>query len=414
MKLDELQEIVDGSVTKALETVTDDQKEAVETAITAALDKQATEVITPLENRIQLIQDEKDKGDEDGSYGFKNLGEFAIAVKNYDVSRGVTVDERLIKAAGDPTMAEAQGPEGGHLVPTMFSTAMLEKNMTNDESLMGRCSQIPLQTGSLDLPIVDDSDRSGGNVFGGVKWYNVTELEQRTATKPKLYEISLKLNDLAGLAYMSNDLLEDSPVSIEALLKRGFEAGFVLKTNEAIINGTGAGEPLGIMNAACILQISKETGQDAATIVYENILNMIARSTSYRNSVWLAIPDALPQLATMSLSVGTGGSAVYVPATQDGQFDRLMGRPVIYNDYCQALGTAGDLLLVDFNDYIIATKSGKGSGIQFASSIHLKFDFDQQAFRFKFRWDGQSWRNAAFSPLRGSSRSPFIKLETRS
>jgi HK97 family phage major capsid protein len=88
-----------------------------------------------------------------------------------------------------------------------------------------------------------------------------------------------------------------------------------------------------------------------------------------------------------------------------------MGKEIIWTEQASTLGTTGDLMLIDFTQYLIGQKSG--GGIKFAKSIHLKFDYDQTAFRFVMRLDGQPWWPSVFTPKRGDTQSPFVALETR-
>jgi HK97 family phage major capsid protein len=46
------------------------------------------------------------------------------------------------------------------------------------------------------------------------------------------------------------------------------------RLDDAIINGTGAGQPLGVINAASTVTVSKESGQAADTVVFENCLKI--------------------------------------------------------------------------------------------------------------------------------------------
>jgi HK97 family phage major capsid protein len=88
-----------------------------------------------------------------------------------------------------------------------------------------------------------------------------------------------------------------------------------------------------------------------------------------------------------------------------------MGRPVIPVEYCATLGTAGDIVLVDLEQYLMIDK-GKVEG---ASSIHVRFLYDEMTFRFVYRVDGQPIWHAALTPFKGTNTlSPFIALETRS
>ena len=86
-----------------------------------------------------------------------------------------------------------------------------------------------------------------------------------------------------------------------------------------------------------------------------------------------------------------------------------MGKPLLWTEKAQTLGTAGDIALVDLSQYII----GEKGGLQVATSIHFKFDYDQQSFRFVLRYDGQPTWSSALTPLRSSSTlSPFIVLNS--
>jgi len=132
-------------------------------------------------------------------------------------------------------------------------------------------------------------------------------------------------------------------------------------------------------------------------------------------AIYLANKDTFPQLAAMSIAVGTGGVPVYLPAGgASGQpYKTLMGRPLIFTEHCQTLGTLGDILLVDFSQYLLGQK--KGRGIKADTSIHLKFDYDQTAFRFTFRVDGQPWLPSDITPRYSSDTlSPFVGITTRS
>ena len=89
----------------------------------------------------------------------------------------------------------------------------------------------------------------------------------------------------------------------------------------------------------------------------------------------------------------------------------LMGRPVIEVEYAPSLSSQGDITLVDLSQYQLIEKA---SGIQAASSMHVRFLNDEMTFRMIYRCDGQPWWNAALTPKNGSNtQSPFITLATR-
>jgi HK97 family phage major capsid protein len=91
-------------------------------------------------------------------------------------------------------------------------------------------------------------------------------------------------------------------------------------------------------------------------------------------------------------------------------YGTLFGRPVIPVEYRETLGTKGDIILADFGQYVIADKGGVTSAV----SIHVRFIYDEQCFRFTYRVSGQSFWNTPLSPYRGTNTiSPFVVLETR-
>ncbi len=122
--------------------------------------------------------------------------------------------------------------------------------------------------------------------------------------------------------------------------------------------------------------------------------------------------DIEPQLFTMSLTVGSGGVPVYMPAggVSGTPYSTLFGRPVIPLEQCQTLGTPGDIILADFSQYLLIDKGG----INAASSIHVRFLYDENVFRFIYRVDGQPIWNQPVTPFKGSStKSPFVALAAR-
>lgn len=346
----------------------------------------------------------------------KELGEWEKTSEHYQWEKNGDGTWTVYKAADATTMRVDDSEYGGFLVPPEFRNELwLAVEQKNE--ILPRCTQIPMAVNSVKIPYVNGFDESGGLVYGGIEWKWVDELGGFTATRPKMGRISLELKKLAGLAYSSDEILADSPISMENVLKNGFQSGLNFQLNKVLVRGTGAGQPLGILNAPCLVSVTKETGQAAGTIVYENILKMFSRIFDSTNAVWLANESTLPQLATMSLAVGTGGLPVFLPANGAAgtPYATLFGRPLIFNKHCSTVGTQGDLILADWSQYLLGQKAGQGATGKFDTSIHLKFDVDQVAFRFIFRIDGQPWWPTYFTPPQATTNtmSPFIVLDTR-
>ncbi len=351
--------------------------------------------------------------------GFKSMAHFC-----YDVYRagrdGRGATEALKKWSKwyhtKPTMQEADDEQGGYLVPTQFLATLLS-NAQEAALIRPRATFIPMQTNRVEIPYVAESSRES-TLFGGITIYRPAEGAQKTASKPKFGKVGLTLKKLIGLVDVTDELLEDSPISIEPMVNQMFGRALVFTEEEDFMNGTGVGQALGVINSPAVVSVAKEGGQAAATIVYANIVKMWSRlwPGSAGDAIWMANMGCFPQLATLNLAIGTGGSIAWMPSggLSGKPYNTLMGRPLFLTEHCQALGTKGDIILADWSQYLIGGKAG--SIISTASSMHLYFDYDKTVFRFVMRYDGQPWWASALTPKHGgagASLSPFVSLTTR-
>jgi len=368
-----------------------------------------------LQPEIEAMRKEPTKPDPqeaNEATGFRSLGEQLMAVVEAGKAGG-KIDSRLTQRATG--LSEGMPSEGGFLVQTDFVPGLLKETYETGV-LANRCDKrvISAKSNSMKINAIDETSRATGSRYGGLQVYWISEAAEKEASKPKIRQIKLELNKLAGRYVATDELLQDVTF-LESEVSSWFIDEFGFMIDDVIINGTGVGQPLGIMNSGCLVTVSKEAGQPATTILTENIIKMWARmwAKSRKNAVWFINQDIEPQLYTMSLAVGTGGIPVYMPANglSDSPYAKLMGRPVIPIEQCQTLGTTGDIILADLSKYVLADKGG----IQTASSIHVRFIYDETTFRFVYRIDGQPRWASARTPYKGSNTlSPFVVLETRS
>jgi len=293
---------------------------------------------------------------------------------------------------------------------------MLDRGAIATGLLSQRCFNVPITGDSdgLKLKLMDESSRANGSRFGGIQVYMKAEADTVTATKPKFREATWELKDCMGIMYATNDLLKDAG-KLTAIVNKWFPMEFGFKVDDQIVNGVGGGQALGILNAGCTVSQAIETGQVRATdpILYENIAHMYARllNSSDSNAVWLVNRALLPYLMLMTIPVGTGGAPVFLPPNgAAGQpYMTLLNKPIIPIEQCQAPATAGDIILADFNEYLLITKGG----IEPAVSIHVRFIYDEMTFRWIYRFDGAPIRNKTLTPFKGGStatQGPFITL----
>lgn len=344
---------------------------------------------------------------------FESLGEQLQAIRAAKYGNAEAVQRLKVNAAAQGA-GEAIDSDGGFLVQTDFANEIMSKMAQSN--LLSRVRRLSLgpNSNAIDINVSAETSRATGSRWGGVQGYWVDEGTAPTASKPKFDRVELKLKKVAALGYATEELLQDAS-ALDSVMTQAFAEELTFLVEDSIINGTGAGQPLGILNSNAEVSVSKETGQGAATLVYENIVNMWARmwSRSRSNAVWLINQDIEPQLFSMSLAVGTGGVPVYLPANglSGSPFATLMGRPVIPMEYAATLGTVGDITLMDLSQYGLIDKGG----VRQAQSIHVAFTTDETAFRATYRVDGQPMWKSALTPFKGSdTQSPFISLATRS
>lgn len=343
--------------------------------------------------------------------GFSSLGEMLSAVRRS--AEFGQHDNRLVRSSAEG-MNETVPSEGGYLVGQDLLGGVA-KRMYDRSLIAGRCERIPIgaNSNSLKWNEIDEVSRKDGSRNGGVRAYWTGEAGTVAASFPKLATQTISLQKVMAFVYATEELLQDT-TALEAMVTNLVGDEIAYKLDDTILNGDGSGKPLGWANSNAAITVSKESGQAAGSIVFENIVKMRSRlwARSRGNSVWYINQDCEPELHTMSLAVGTGGVPVYLPASglAGAPYDTLYGRPVIPIEHAETVGTAGDIWYCDPSQYRLIDKGG----IKQAVSMHVKFLTDEQVFRFTYRVNGQPLWSSALTPAKGvNTQSPFVRLQTR-
>lgn len=345
--------------------------------------------------------------ERDPKKGFKSPREFLMKV--IDAGLGNVPDKRLqYLAAGSDEARGSSDPAGGFLVPEAFSPDLLQIK-PEDDPMGSLVTQVPMESQVVKIPARVDKNHST-SVSGGLTVTRKPETIAATSSQMTLEQVRLEAFSLFGLAYATEEILTDSPISFAALLAAGFSDQFTSHVINERINGSGIGEFLGALNSGCLISISKETGQAAGSIVYENIIKMRARCWGYGDAIWLANYDSLPHLMLMNQAVGTGGMPVWQPSAREDHPDLLLGRPLVFTEYCKTVGTVGDILLANWREFLEGTLQPLNS----EESIHVRFVNHERTFKFWLRNAGAPWWKSALTPKNGATLSPFVVCQTRS
>ncbi|MDO8704069.1 MAG: phage major capsid protein [Sulfuricaulis sp.] len=336
-------------------------------------------------------------------------GEFLKAV--FMAAKGRGTDARLLFEAAAQGAGEFVGADGGFLLPKP-STERLMLRMSKGEILSRVQRNLMTVGNSIDVKVIAETSRATGSRHGAVQGYRLGEGDTITASRPKFANLEFKLKKYAALGYASDELLQDTSL-MGRLIFDAFGDELRFMAEDDIINGTGVGMPQGILNATALVTVDKETGQAAASIVYENLSKMWARCNARcrPNCVWIVNQDIEPALDTLAKNIGTGGvEPNFVRYAEDGVL-RIKGRPTVAVEYAATLGTKGDIILTDLSEYWFWDKGDP----QQASSIHVAFTTDEQAFRVIYRADGRCSWIAPLTPYKGGSntQSCCVALATR-
>lgn len=348
---------------------------------------------------------------------FANQGEFVQAILARQNNQTTDKQAELLRTHAEKfkNYSERNPSDGGFLVPEEFRADILEVAL-EAAIVRPRATVVPMSSLKLKYPAIDMSTEVG-EVYGGIVMYWLDEGQTIPDTSAAFAAIMLELNKLAGLASLPNELVRDA-AALNAWLNASMPKAIAHFEDVGFLKGNGVKKPLGALHAdnPALIVVGDETGQSTASITWLNVLAMFARMLpeSLDNAEWVITPDALPEIFTMALPVGTGGSAVMMG--EGGGPGRLpmtmLGLPINWSRKAPAtLGTQGDISLVDFSTYVI----GDGQEMRFDTSPHSSFRSDKTDMRIIERVDGQPGVLQPLTPENGGpTLSPYVQLETRS
>lgn len=343
---------------------------------------------------------------------FENSADFFRTIWHHadSLQEGPAIKARLDRARKVQNAYSSSVPQdGGFLIPETLRAELLSVALEHSV-VRPRARTIPMETLRVPIPAIDSSSNVS-SVFGGIVCYWTEEGAALTESQASFARVILEAKKLTGYAEIPNELVSDA-TAFGAFFDQTFPQAMAWYEDDAFMNGSGVGEPLGFLNASAAVVVAEETDQAANTVKWENIVKMYARMlpSSLANAVWIVSPDTFPALATMALNVGTGGSAIWLNNGVSGPPMTILGRPVIVSEKVPALGSVGDINFVDLSYYLI----GDRQVMQAQSSPHYKFANDKTAFRIIERVDGRPWLQSAITPKNnGATLSPFVKLGLR-
>ena len=259
-------------------------------------------------------------------------------------------------------MSAGSDPDGGYMLPASTVGRTVQK--IYDQSSMRRICSVQTISGNDTEGMVDNDEADAG-------W--VSELGTRSDSgTPQVGSWRIEAFEMYAMPKASQRLLDDAATDVEGWLANKIADKFARTEGDAFINGTGAGKPRGLFTytTAATADSARAWGQfehvktgangDFHTTKADPIQDLIGafKDQYLQNASFLTRREVRTKIR--KLKEATSDRYLWEPSLQMGQPDRLLGYPVVIDQYVPTLATDSlSLALGDFRDaYTIVDRVG--------------------------------------------------------
>ena len=197
--------------------------------------------------------------------------------------------------------------------------------------------------------------------------------------------VTLNAYKYAFITQLSQELLQDAGVDIQALLAENTANGLGYSVGNKLTVGTGTVEPKGIV-AAAGSGITGGTGV-SGTFTAANILDLIwSVDTAARMRPGAGFMMNASSISKVRQLQSSGGYYIFSPAASADQRDLIGGYPVFENPHMASTGTGNkSVIFGDLKSYMVRIAGG---GIQMDRSDEFAFNQGLVTYRSMIRVDG--------------------------
>jgi len=313
----------------------------------------------------------------------KEMSNFAEGIRELVKSKGMVVPKVL---------EENSDPAGGYLVPEEFQATLVQYD-TEPTIVWPRATIWPMTRDKLGMPKLaqraDEDDTTNFDHFAGVAFTWTDEGGEKSSTEPSFEFIELIAHELSGYTEITDILLEDSVINLMNFLTNLFRRAYLWYTDRSFIRGTGARQPLGVVNDPAVTIVARA---GAGAFTYTDAINMVNQLPSVfdNGAVWFMNKRVLNSIRnerdTNNALLLQQFYQAGPPGIGTGPIMSILGYPVIPSDgKTYALGTTGDVILGNWNWYYIGDRKRFTMDV----SKHYKFRENKTAIRVCGRLDGQ-------------------------
>ena len=208
-------------------------------------------------------------------------------------------------------LQEGIDADGGYLVPEEYDNRLIK--VLNDENIMRKLGHKITTSGDHKINIASTEPAAAWIEEGDALQFSDAQFSQILLDAHKLH-VAIKVTE---------ELLYDSAFNLENYIIDEFGKALSNAEEDAFLNGTGVGQPLGLFAATgggtVYKTVTKLTADDIMNLVY-------ALKRPYRKNSAFIMNDQT--IATIRTFKDNNGAYMWQPSYQAGEPDKLLGYPV--------------------------------------------------------------------------------------
>lgn len=216
------------------------------------------------------------------------------------------------------TLTVSSGPAGGYLAPAAFGDEIL-KRITEYSPIRQYARVVKISAPSIIFP---------RRVASATAFW-VSETGARTGSEPSFEQVTLTPYELATFVDTSTQALEDNIYGLEEELAIEFGEGFGKQEGVAFVNGTGTGQPKGLLTATGITEVKTGVAAnfpasnpaDVLIGMFHKVPTVVAQA-----GVWLMNRNTM---ATIRQWKDGQGRYLVIDPIAGSAASTLLGRPIV-------------------------------------------------------------------------------------
>ena len=240
-------------------------------------------------------------------------------------------------------LQEGIDPQGGYLVPDEYDKRLID--ILTEENVMRTLGTNITTSGEHKINIAATKPAAAWIEEGGTLTFGDATFDQIILDAHKLH-VAIKVTE---------ELLYDNAFNLENYILTQFGKALSNAEEDAFINGTGVGQPLGILAETGGAQVGV-TSASSTKVTADEIINLVySLKRPYRkNAVFLANDVCVAELRKLK---DNNGQYLWQPSLQAGEPDRVLGYKVYTSPYFP-VPTAGGTAVAfgDFSYYNIGDR----------------------------------------------------------